>query len=107
MVLVAFFVATYALHRFSVPLGWDSPGYAWRTNCDTEVLLVAYDVWGERCVEKFDGMFAFAIWDAPTSSVFLARDRMGQKPLYTAMAPSSRSLTSTTRASNSSRCESR
>jgi asparagine synthase (glutamine-hydrolysing) len=64
------------------------PDYAWRTNCDTEVLLVAYDVWGEACCEKFDGMFAFAIWDAPAGAVFFARDRMGQKPLYLAIAPS-------------------
>src|SRR5687767_2596201 len=63
------------------------PDYAWRTNCDTEVLLVAYDAWGEACVERFDGMFAFAIWDATTHCVFLARDRMGQKPLYLAVMP--------------------
>src|SRR5438552_12542307 len=63
--------------------------YVWRTECDTEVLLLAYDVWGEGCCEKFDGMFAFAIWDAPAGCVFLARDRMGQKPLYLAVAPSS------------------
>src|SRR6266511_1382110 len=61
--------------------------YVWRTNCDTEVLLAAYDAWGEQCVEKFDGMFAFAIWDAPAQTLFLARDRMGQKPLYLAVAP--------------------
>jgi asparagine synthase (glutamine-hydrolysing) len=65
------------------------PDYSWRTNCDTEVLLVAYDVWGEACVEKFDGMFAFAIWDPAASSLFLARDRMGQKPLYLAAMASS------------------
>jgi asparagine synthase (glutamine-hydrolysing) len=62
------------------------PNYAWRTECDTEVLLVAYDVWGERCCERFDGMFAFAIWDAPAGALFVARDRMGQKPLYAALA---------------------
>ncbi len=63
------------------------PDYHWRTTCDTEVLLVAYDVLGERCVEHFDGMFAFAIWDEPAQSLLLARDRMGQKPLYLAVAP--------------------
>ena len=63
--------------------------YPWRTTCDTEVLLAAYDAWGGACVEKFDGMFAFAIWDAVSGSLFLARDRMGQKPLYLAVAPSS------------------
>ena len=60
------------------------PEYVWRTDCDTEVLLVAYGVWGERCVEHFNGMFAFAVWDGPKNSLFLARDRMGQKPLYCA-----------------------
>src|SRR5687768_4244088 len=60
------------------------PDYAWRTNCDTEVLLVAYAAWGEKCVEHLNGMFAFAVWDENDKSLFLARDRMGQKPLYTA-----------------------
>lgn len=64
------------------------PDYRWRTTCDTEVLLLAYDVWGEACCERLDGMFAFAIFDAADNSVFLARDRMGQKPLYLAIAPS-------------------
>jgi asparagine synthase (glutamine-hydrolysing) len=61
------------------------PDYAWRTNCDTEVLLAAYAAWGERCVEHLNGMFAFAVWDENDKSLFLARDRMGQKPLYVAM----------------------
>jgi asparagine synthase (glutamine-hydrolysing) len=58
------------------------PHYTWRTRCDTEVLLVAYDVWGEKCVEHFNGMFAFAIWDSVANELFCAIDRMGQKPLY-------------------------
>jgi len=61
--------------------------YAWRTNCDTEALLVAYDVWGEECVDRLNGMYALAIWDEPAKRMFLARDRMGQKPLYLAYAP--------------------
>ena len=56
--------------------------YPWRTNCDTEVLLAAYEAWGSACVEKLNGMFAFAIWDENAKQVFVARDRMGQKPLY-------------------------
>jgi asparagine synthase (glutamine-hydrolysing) len=60
--------------------------YAWRTHGDTEVLLRAYAVWGERCVEHLNGMFAFAIWDEPSATLLLARDRMGQKPLYVAFA---------------------
>ena len=61
--------------------------YPWRTSSDTEVLLAAYDVWGQACCEKLDGMFAFAIFDPADNSVVLARDRMGQKPLYLAIAP--------------------
>ena len=60
------------------------PSYEWRTTGDTEVLLRAYAIWGSKCVEHFNGMFAFAIWDELKSALFLARDRMGQKPLYVA-----------------------
>jgi asparagine synthase (glutamine-hydrolysing) len=52
------------------------------TNSDTEVLLHAYLAWGEACLERLNGMFAFAIYDARTESVFAARDRFGEKPLY-------------------------
>jgi asparagine synthase (glutamine-hydrolysing) len=58
------------------------PSYRWRTTCDTEVLLASYLAWGEKCVEKLNGMFAFAIWDQTYGTLYLARDRMGQKPLY-------------------------
>ncbi len=54
----------------------------WRTTGDTEVLLAAYAAWGERCVDRLNGMFAFAVWDEQDRTLFLARDRMGQKPLY-------------------------
>jgi asparagine synthase (glutamine-hydrolysing) len=60
------------------------PDHVWRTTGDTEVLLVAFDVWREKCVEKLNGMFAFAVWDEQKKELFLARDRMGQKPLYIA-----------------------
>jgi asparagine synthase (glutamine-hydrolysing) len=60
------------------------PDYRWRTTGDTEVLLMAYEVWREKCVEKLNGMFAFAVWDEAKKELFLARDRMGQKPLYAA-----------------------
>lgn len=63
------------------------PNYAWRTEGDTEVLLASYAAWGEKCVEHFNGMFAIAIWDDVEKSLFLARDRMGQKPLYVARTP--------------------
>jgi asparagine synthase (glutamine-hydrolysing) len=60
------------------------PDYAWHTQSDTEVLMASYTAWGERCVDHLNGMFAFAIWDEPKGELFLARDRMGQKPLYIA-----------------------
>jgi len=53
-----------------------------RTTSDTEVILRAYEKWGERCVEKLRGMFAFAIWDPARNKLFVARDRFGIKPFY-------------------------
>ncbi|MDE3083749.1 MAG: asparagine synthase (glutamine-hydrolyzing), partial [Verrucomicrobiota bacterium] len=57
-------------------------GFAFRTNCDTEVLLAAFARWGEDCLPRLRGMFAFAIWDATERKLFLARDAFGIKPLY-------------------------
>ena len=56
--------------------------YDWKTQSDTEVILAAYLTWGKNCLAKLNGMFAFAIWDRETSSLFMARDRMGIKPFY-------------------------
>src|SRR5205823_11714578 len=60
------------------------PDYQWRTTGDTEVLLMSYQVWAEKCVEHLNGMFAFVVWDEREKTLFLARDRMGQKPQYIA-----------------------
>lgn len=60
----------------------EAEGVRFKSNSDTEVILEGYARWGARIVEELRGMFAFAIWDAREASLFLARDRMGIKPLY-------------------------
>ena len=62
--------------------------YEFKTRTDTEVLLAAYERWGEACLNKLIGMFAFAIWDEHTQTLFAARDRFGVKPLYYSRLPS-------------------
>ena len=57
-------------------------GYSFTTGSDTEVILAAYDCYKENCMEYFDGMFAFAIWDEKLQTLFIARDRFGEKPFY-------------------------
>ncbi len=57
-------------------------GYQFLTNSDTEVLLMAYIEYGENCVDHFNGMWSFAIWDGFKEKLFLSRDRFGEKPLY-------------------------
>jgi len=76
----------------------ESRGHRYHTRCDTEIIVHAYEEWGDRCVEHFDGMFSFALWDGRNSGaslsgshpkkgrVLLARDRLGIKPLYYALA---------------------
>jgi asparagine synthase (glutamine-hydrolysing) len=57
-------------------------GYAFQSDTDTEVVLHAYAQWGPECLQRFNGMFAFAIWDQRERSLFIARDRLGVKPLH-------------------------
>ncbi|HWK02311.1 MAG TPA: asparagine synthase (glutamine-hydrolyzing) [Puia sp.] len=59
-----------------------SKGYSFASGTDTEVILAAYDHYGSDCLQYFDGMFAFAIWDEKEGELFLARDRFGEKPLF-------------------------
>ncbi len=57
-------------------------GHEFKTETDTEVILHAYDEWGEECLQKFNGMWAFALYDRTLKRVFCARDRFGVKPFY-------------------------
>ena len=57
-------------------------GYAFKSRSDTEVIMAAYDAYKEECLELFDGMFSFAIWDEEKQTLFAARDRFGEKPFY-------------------------
>src|SRR5580698_2822387 len=60
----------------------ESAGVEFKSHSDTEVILAAYRVWGESCLTRLGGMFAFGLWDAPRKRLLLARDPMGIKPLY-------------------------
>ena len=65
----------------------EAKGHVFRTQSDTEVILAAYTEWGESCQFRFNGMWAFGIWDTAERSLFLSRDRFGKKPLFYAELP--------------------
>jgi asparagine synthase (glutamine-hydrolysing) len=60
----------------------EGKGHTFRTNCDTEVLLISFVEWGRSCVDRLNGIFAFAVWSEKDEALFLARDRLGVKPLF-------------------------
>jgi asparagine synthase (glutamine-hydrolysing) len=60
----------------------ESRGHRFRSRTDTEVIIAAYREWGVDCLARFRGMFAVALWDARTRTLFVARDRVGKKPLH-------------------------
>lgn len=60
----------------------EKKGHYFKSSCDTEVILALYQEYGEECLQHLHGMFAFAIWDSRRKSLFIARDRIGKKPLY-------------------------
>ena len=70
-------------------------GYQFRSRSDTEVILKAYHRWGPRCVQRFAGMFAFAVYERDSGRLVLARDRLGIKPLYVAELPGALRFAST------------
>ncbi|WP_372813088.1 asparagine synthase (glutamine-hydrolyzing) [Paenibacillus sp.] len=65
----------------------EAKGHRFTTTCDTEVLLVSFIEWGRACVDRFNGIFAFAIWEDEEQTLFLARDRLGVKPLFYSHSP--------------------
>jgi len=70
----------------------EAAGHVFRSHCDTEVIVHAWEEWGPDCVTRFRGMFAFALWDEGRETLFLARDHLGKKPLYWSALPDGRVL---------------
>ncbi|MBP1202274.1 asparagine synthase (glutamine-hydrolyzing) [Duganella sp. 1411] len=79
-VMVCFNGEIYNFRELTVEL--KALGHVFRTRCDTEVIVHAWEQWGEACVHRFRGMFAFGLWDRNQQVMFLGRDRLGVKPLY-------------------------
>ena len=70
-----------------VELKTELSGYPFQSGTDSEVIIAAYAKWGEKCLDRFIGMFSFAIWDSEKQTLFAARDRFGVKPFYYALGP--------------------
>jgi asparagine synthase (glutamine-hydrolysing) len=79
-VLIVYNGELYNFQKLRVEL--ESAGHCFHSNSDTEVIVHAYEEWGESCLNRFNGHYAFAIWDNRRKRLFLARDRFGVKPLY-------------------------
>jgi len=84
-VVVTFNGEIYNFPELSIEL--KKCGHQFKTHSDTEVIVHAWEEWGEDCVKRFRGMFAFAVWDRNKKILFLARDRLGKKPLYYTTLP--------------------
>jgi asparagine synthase (glutamine-hydrolysing) len=82
-VIVTFNGEIYNFPQLSEEL--KAAGHVFKTHSDTEVIVHAWEQWGEDCVTRFRGMFAFAVWDRNKGTLFLARDRLGKKPLHYAL----------------------
>ncbi len=81
-------VVTYNGEIYNFPELMDElkqAGHIFKTHCDTEVIVHAWEQWGEACVERFRGMFAFVLWDRNKKILFMVRDRLGKKPLHYAL----------------------
>lgn len=80
--IIVFNGEIYNYRELKAILQLENPDTIFRTTSDTEVLLLLYKRFGKDCLEKLNGMFAFAIWDKQQQDLFIARDRLGKKPLY-------------------------
>jgi asparagine synthase (glutamine-hydrolysing) len=79
------YVITYngeIYNYLEVKIELENLGVTFNTNSDTEVILRSYEIWGEKCVDRFNGMWAFALFDKENENIFISRDRFGVKPLY-------------------------